>query len=47
MAAARSPLAAGIGPGEEPVLAAEGNGSKRPLGGIVVDLDASVGGRTV
>ena len=38
----RGALAAGVGAGEQPVLPAEGDGADRPLGGIVVDLQAPV-----
>src|SRR5439155_19514831 len=37
-----SPLAAGIGSGEEIILAAKRNAADRSLGGIVVDLDAAI-----
>jgi len=36
----RSPLAAAIGAGEEPVLATDGNAAQRPLGGVVGQADA-------
>src|SRR5690606_40137389 len=35
-------LTAGIGTGEQVVLAAERHGPDRPFGGVVVDLDAAV-----
>jgi hypothetical protein len=35
-------VAARVGAGEEPVLAAEGDRADGALGGVVVDLDAAV-----
>jgi hypothetical protein len=38
----RGPLAAAIGPGEQPRLAPEGDAAQRPLGGVVGQADAAV-----
>ena len=37
-----SPLATGIGAGEEKIFAAKGDRAKRAFGGVVVDLDAPI-----
>ena len=38
----RGAFAAGIGAGEQVIFAADGDAAQRPLGGIVVELQAAV-----